>query len=68
MSLFQSLQHKIQQEKIEVDNLKQRAEEMIDKGPQCTYTTEAMDVVHRFYAASDCINVSCSGHHSQVAQ
>ncbi|CAL1291409.1 unnamed protein product [Larinioides sclopetarius] len=51
-----SLQHKIQQEKMEVDSLKTRSEEMIEKGPHCAYTSEAMDLVHRFYAASESIN------------
>lgn len=56
--LFQSLQHKVQQEKMEVDNLSNRTEEMIERGPQCLYTSEAMDVIHRFRAASESINVS----------
>lgn len=56
--ILQSLLHKIQQEKMEVDNLSNRTEEMIERGPQCLYTSEAMDVVHRFRAASESINVS----------
>ena len=56
--ILQSLQHKIQQEKMEVDNLSNRTEDMIEKGPQCLYTSDAMDVVHRFRAASESINVS----------
>ncbi|XP_054713817.1 LOW QUALITY PROTEIN: muscle-specific protein 300 kDa-like [Uloborus diversus] len=51
-----SLQHRILQEKIEVDNLSHRAEEMIEKGPQCVYSSEALDVVHRFRAATESIN------------
>ncbi|KFM65651.1 Nesprin-1, partial [Stegodyphus mimosarum] len=51
-----SLQHKVQQEKLEVDNLSYRAEEMLERGPACIYTSQAMDIVHRFRAASENIN------------
>lgn len=47
---------------MEVDNLNYRTEEIIEKGPQCVYTSEAMDVIHRFRAASEIINVSFDLH------